>query len=91
MMSDLNQEKTDKIIPSIRQFIINNFLFGNDSAELNEDDSFLETGIIDSTGILELIQHIESEYEIKIDDSELVPENLDSLNNIKNFIINKKK
>lgn len=89
-MSTFNQETIKNISPNIRQFIINNFLFGNESVKINDDDSFLETGIIDSTGILEMIQYIEGEYEIKIDDSELVPENLDSINNIKNFIIRKK-
>ena len=69
----------------IREFIIENFLFGN-SDGLNDDSSFLEEGIIDSTGVLELITFLEQEFSIKVDDEELIPENLDSINNISEFL-----
>ena len=69
----------------IKQFIIENFLFGNDDG-LTEDASFLEEGIIDSTGVLELITFIEEEFQIKVDDDELIPENLDSINNLSAFL-----
>ncbi len=65
----------------IKAFIIENFLFGDDS-ELTDEISFLEEGIIDSTGILELVNFLEEEFEITVDDEELVPENLDSINNV---------
>ena len=65
----------------IRSFIVENFLFGNDEG-LNDDSSFLEEGIIDSTGILELVSFIEEEFNIKVDDEDLIPENLDSINNV---------
>ena len=65
----------------IRSFIIENFLFGDDSG-LNDEASFLEEGLIDSTGILELVNFLEEEFEIAVDDEELVPENLDSVNNV---------
>ena len=52
----------------------------------NNDASFMETGIIDSTGILELINFLEKTYELKIEDDEIVPENLDSLVNVSNFL-----
>ena len=79
----------DDIIASIKTFIIDNFMFGNKSEEINPEDSFMESGIIDSTGILELIEYVEETYEISIEDDELVPENLDSLNNISRFILSK--
>lgn len=69
----------------IRQFIIENFLFGNADG-LNDDTSFLEEGIIDSTGVLELITFLEEEFSIKVDDAELIPENLDSMNNVHAFL-----
>ncbi len=69
----------------IRDFVVKNFLFG-DGASLKDDTSFLEEGIIDSTGILELIMFLEETYGIEIKDSELVPDNMDSLQNIARFV-----
>ncbi len=70
---------------SVRQFIIENFLFEEDN-NLKEDTSFLENGIIDSTGVLELVMFIEETYGISVDDGEIVPENLDSISNITQYI-----
>ncbi len=75
----------DKIKEKIRAFMIENFLFGEDT-DLKDDTSFLEEGIIDSTGVLELIEFLEEEFNIQIDDEDLIPENLDSLNNLEQFI-----
>jgi acyl carrier protein len=69
----------------IREFVISNFLFG-DGGSLKEDTSFLDSGIIDSTGMLELIMFVEQRYEIKIQDEEMVPENLDSISCIVQFL-----
>ena len=69
----------------IRTFIIDNYLFGDD-AGLEESTSFLDEGIVDSTGILELIEFISEEFGITVEDEELVPENLDSINNVSAFI-----
>ncbi len=69
----------------IRTFIVENFLFGKD-AGLDEETSFLDEGIIDSTGILELVNFIEEEFHIKVEDEELVPENLDSIANVVKFL-----
>jgi len=69
----------------VREFIIENYLFG-DGDTLAEDTSFLESGIIDSTGILELIFFLEETFDVKIEDDELVPENMDSLKNISLFM-----
>jgi acyl carrier protein len=70
----------------IREFINDNFLFGQGADRLNRQDSFLEQGIIDSTGVLELVTFIEDRFAIKIADSELVPQNLDSIDNLVRFI-----
>jgi acyl carrier protein len=70
----------------IRGFILENYLFTDDQSELNNDDSFLDQGILDSTGILEIIFFIEDEFGIKIKDDEMVPDNLDSVNRIIAFI-----
>jgi acyl carrier protein len=69
----------------IRQFITDNFLFGH-QAELSDSDSFLENGIIDSTGMLELISFLEKEYGISVSTEELIPENLDSIDRIIRFL-----
>ena len=69
----------------IRAFIVENFLFGNDEG-LKDETSFLEQGIIDSTGVLELVTYLEEEFEIAIDDEELIPENLDSIDNVVGYL-----
>ena len=70
---------------NIRKFVVDNFLFGQ-AGNLKDDTSFLDGGIIDSTGVLELAMHIETTYGIKVKDDELVPENLDSINAIAAFL-----
>jgi acyl carrier protein len=73
----------------IVEFITTNFLFDESSNVLGEADSLLETGVIDSTGVLELVAFIEETYGVKIDDEEIVPENLDSIENITLFVTQK--
>jgi acyl carrier protein len=70
---------------SLRQFITDNFLFGQTNG-LSDQDSFLEKGIIDSTGVLELVSFLEREYGIKIEDHELVQQNLDSIQNLMEYV-----
>lgn len=69
----------------IRCYIVNNFLFG-DSQGLEDSTSLLESGVVDSTGILELVGFLEAEFSIKIKDEELIPEHLDSINNMSHFL-----
>ena len=69
----------------VREFVIENFLFG-DGEVLKDDTSFMQEGIIDSTGILELVFFIEETFGFSVEDDELVPENMDSLQNIDRFI-----
>jgi len=73
-------------INTIRSFIFENFLFDADESALDNNDSFLEQGIIDSTGVLELVNWLEETCGIQVDDMELVPENLDSVNRLSAFI-----
>ena len=73
----------------IRTFIVETFLFGQDSG-LTDETSFLEQGIVDSTGVLELVAHLEKTYNIKVKDDELIPDNLDSINSIASFLAGKR-
>jgi len=74
----------------IRNYIVSNFLYGDSNIKLDNDQSLLDSGIIDSTGVLELVSFIEEDFDIKINDDELVPENLDSIINITQFIEQKR-
>ena len=74
-----------EIRDTIREFVVENFLFGENNG-LKDDTSFLDEGIIDSTGILELVNFCEEEFSISVDDEELIPENLVSINNIVAYI-----
>lgn len=69
----------------VRTFVVENFLFGNNK-NLEDHTSFLEEGIIDSTGVLELVAFIEEEFAITVEDEELIPENLDSINNVTAYL-----
>ena len=73
----------------IKKYIFENFLFDEADGNLADDASLLEQGIIDSTGILELVMFLEENFEIEVKDDELVPENLDSVNSLVNFINSK--
>jgi acyl carrier protein len=71
---------------NLRNFIIENFMFGSEDASLDDDDSFLDEGIIDSTGVLEVVGFIEDEFGFEVSDDELVPENFDSLNKLLSYV-----
>lgn len=73
----------------IKAFVVSNFLFGDVSKSPKDGDSLIEGGIIDSTGILELIQFLEERYKIEIADSETIPDNLGSIEGIASYIIQK--
>jgi len=63
----------------IRQYIVDNFLFSDDGYPLSDDASFLEEGIVDSTGVLELVMFVEETFNITVEDEEIVPENFDAV------------
>jgi acyl carrier protein len=69
----------------VRDFVISNFLFG-EAGSLRDDTSFLDSGIIDSTGMLEMIMFLENTCGVKIEPEEMVPENLDSINRVVQFV-----
>jgi acyl carrier protein len=73
---------------AIRSFVVESFLFGNNE-NLEDNTSFLDEGIIDSTGILELVSYLEEEFSITVEDEDLVPENLDSINNVTAYLQSK--
>lgn len=77
---------TDTVKDRVEAFIIENFLFGDGSYELADTASLIENDIIDSTGVLELVAFIEDNFGIAMADSDIVPQNLDSLARIAAFI-----
>lgn len=82
-------QTTTVIRDAVMEYIRENFIFGRKDFELKPDQSLIENGIIDSTGILELVMFLEETYSIQINDEELVPENLDSIDNIMRFLVTK--
>jgi len=78
-----------EITACVTSFIKQNFLFWSDEFSIGYDSSLMEGGIVDSTSILELVSFLESQFGIKIEDHEFIPENLDSLQNITEFVLRK--
>ena len=78
----------DDVKTKVRQYISENFMLGSGVA-LADADSFLEHHVLDSTGFLELIGYLEETYAIRVGDAEMIPENLDSLDNIAVFVARK--
>ncbi len=70
----------------IIKFIRENFIAGRTDISLASDESLIEAGIMDSTGVLELVEFLESTFNIVIDDEELIPENLETIDNIVRFL-----
>jgi len=77
----MNDSKTQ-----VKQYILENFLLGVDANKVADNTSFIGKGIIDSTGVLELVAFLERTYGIRIEDAEMVPENLDTLDNIEKYV-----
>lgn len=82
---------SDSLNDQVRRFILENYLFTDDASQLGLDDSLLGRGIVDSTGMLEIILFIEEQLGVKVADSEMIPENLDSVNRIAAFVTSKRK
>ncbi len=76
----------DQIRSGVTKFIQDNFLFGDSSRVPSGGDSLIGKGILDSTGILELIDFLEKTFNISIDEQETIPDNLDSVDNIVRFV-----
>ena len=73
----------------VRAFIVENFLFGDESHPLPADQSLIDNDLVDSTGILELVGFLEERFGIKLADADIVPANLDSIERIVGFITRK--
>ncbi len=80
----------DALHDQIRNFILENYLFTNDASALGLDDSLLGRGIVDSTGMLEIIFFIEEQLGVKVKDEEMIPDNLDGVNKIAAFVAGKR-
>lgn len=74
---------------ALRRFIGENFMFQEDLQSLSDDASFLESGIIDSTGVLELVCFLENTFGIEVADEEMLPENLDSIRAVSAYVTRK--
>ena len=75
----------------VKGYILDNFLFTDDQSALSSEDSFMERGIIDSSGILEVIFFLKEEFNVEVEDDEMIPENLDSVVNLVAFVEKKTK
>ena len=71
-------------------FLVDNYLFGDLSRAPRDEDSLVDGGIIDSTGVLELVEFLESQFGIQVSETETVPENLGSISNLTKFVLGKK-
>lgn len=78
------------VVQQVRTFLAENYLMGQEYT-LQDGDSLLENGIIDSTGVLQLVTFLEEAYGISVDEGELRPENLDSINNISAYVSRKRR
>ena len=70
----------------LRQYIVDKLLFGQADVVVGGDTSFLDSGLIDSTGVLELVAFLEEKFQVKVEDEDLVPANLDSVNALIRFV-----
>ena len=75
----------ERLQTELRRFVIDNFMYGRD-CQFRDEDSFLELGIIDSSGLLELVNFLETQYGIQVEEADLVPENLDSVAQLARFL-----
>jgi len=81
---------SDALTDQIRDFILENYLFTSDTSAIGLDDSLLGRGIVDSTGMLEIIFFIEEQLGVKVKDEEMIPDNLDSVSKIAAFVSSKR-
>lgn len=78
-----------EIAQEVRSFVVDNFLFGEGNGQFSNDDSFFERGLVDSMGILTLVEFVKQKYAISIEDEEIVPDNWDSVQRIADFVQSK--
>ncbi len=85
-MTEESNVTTEGIKSTLKDFLVSNFLPSAGVDTINDTDSFMEEGIVDSTGVLELLEFIEDKFSIQVEDGEIIPDNLDSLNNLTVYI-----
>jgi acyl carrier protein len=85
-VKSMESVQTSSVSDILVTFIKENFITGRNQKEIAPDQSLIDSGIIDSTGILELVMFLEEKYSITIEDEELIPENLDSVKNLVAFL-----
>jgi len=76
----------EDIKAKVRAYIVDNFIMGGNAGQFKDGDSFMAQHVIDSTGFLELVTFLEETYAFEVQDDEMVPENLDSLDNIDAYV-----
>jgi acyl carrier protein len=86
----MDRVTVDEARLALTSFIVENFLFGNAAEAPAPEASFMETGLVDSTGVLEIVSYIEGKYGISVGDDEMIPQHLDSVANIAAFVVRKK-
>jgi len=89
-MTKIEEKKSRSVYEILREFITEKFLPSAGKETFDDNDSFMDNGIIDSTGVLEFLEFIEEQFKITVDDEEIVPDNLDSLTKLTSFIHKKK-
>jgi len=75
----------------LRRFVVENFLYGDQTVALKPADSFSDRGIIDSTGVLELVAYVETQFGISVEDEEMIPDNFDSLEKLTRYVERKRR
>ncbi|MEL4106541.1 acyl carrier protein [Oscillospiraceae bacterium WX1] len=85
------QLSAERVTESIRAFLFDRYLFGYEENELDNDASFMDNGVLDSMGILELVTFVENTFGITVTDADILPENMDSVNRLEQFIRTKLK
>ena len=78
-----------EIEAQIRKYVAQNLLFSDNGFEYDDDDSFLQEGIVDSVGVLELVLFVEETFGVAVDDREITPDNFDSVNKLARYIRSK--
>ena len=79
----------EDVAKAIREYIAREILFSGDGYPYSDDASFLNEGIVDSMNVLELVMFVEKEFQVKVDDQEIVPDNFDSVNRLANYVLQK--
>ncbi len=87
----MNEQQTQQgVLDQLREFLVMNFLFGDESKIPEPTDSLMESGLVDSTGVLELVDFLETDMGIVVADDETLPANLDSIDNLTQFVMRKR-